>query len=32
MTAGMVSLLFKRRSDLLVKLGVIKQEHAGGAI
>ena len=32
MTAGMVSLLFKRRADLLVKLGVIKQEHAGGAI
>ena len=32
MTAGMVSLLFKRRADLLVKLGVIKPEHAGGAI
>lgn len=31
MTAGMVSLLFKRRADLLVKLGVIKPEHAGGA-
>lgn len=32
MTAGMVSLLFKKRADLLVKLGVIKPEHAGGAI
>ncbi|MBI5098406.1 MAG: energy-coupling factor ABC transporter permease [Nitrospirae bacterium] len=32
MTAGMVNLLFKRRADLLVKLGVIKPEHAGGAI
>lgn len=28
MTAGMVGLLFKRRADLLVKLGVIKPEHA----
>ncbi len=32
MTAGMVTLLYKRRADLLVKLGVIKPEHAGGAI
>ncbi len=39
MTAGMVTLLFKRRADLLVKLGVIKPVpekagvgHAGGAI
>jgi cobalt/nickel transport system permease protein len=32
MTAGMVSLLYKRRADLLVKLGVIKPEHAGGAV
>jgi cobalt/nickel transport system permease protein len=32
MTAGMVSLLVKRRADLLVKLGVIKPEHAGGTI
>jgi cobalt/nickel transport system permease protein len=32
MTAGMVSLLFKRRADLLVKLGVITPEQAGGAI
>lgn len=32
MTAGMVGLLFKRRADLLVRLGVIKPEHAGGAI
>lgn len=32
MTAGMVTLLYKRRVDLLVKLGVIKPEHAGGAI
>ncbi len=31
MTAGMVKLLFKRRADLLIKLGVIKAEHAGGA-
>ncbi len=31
MTAGMVTLLYKRRADLLVKLGVIKAEHAGGA-
>ena len=31
MTAGMVTLLYKRRADLLVKLGVIKPEHAGGA-
>ncbi len=30
MTAGMVTLLYKRRADLLVKLGVIKPEHAGG--
>lgn len=28
MTAGMVSLLFKRRADLLVKLGVITPEQA----
>jgi cobalt/nickel transport system permease protein len=32
MTAGMVALLYKRRSDLLVKLGVIKPEHAGGTL
>lgn len=32
MTAGMVSLLLRRRADLLVKLGVIEPEHAGGAI
>jgi cobalt/nickel transport system permease protein len=32
MTAGMVSLLLKRRADLLVKLGVIKAEHAEGAV
>ena len=32
MTAGMVSLLAKRRADLLVKLGVIKAEHAEGAV
>ena len=32
MTAGMVSLLFKRRADLLVKLGVITPEQAGGTI
>jgi cobalt/nickel transport system permease protein len=32
MTAGMVTLLYKRRADLLVKLGVIKPEHAGGAV
>jgi cobalt/nickel transport system permease protein len=31
MTAGMVTLLYKRRADLLVKLGVIGPEHAGGA-
>jgi cobalt/nickel transport system permease protein len=31
MTAGMVSLLLSRRADLLVKLGVIKAEQAGGA-
>ncbi|MDH4027634.1 MAG: energy-coupling factor ABC transporter permease [Nitrospirota bacterium] len=31
MTAGMVSLLVRRRADLLVKLGVIKPGHAGGA-
>lgn len=31
MTAGMVSLLLRRRADLLVKLGVIKPEQAGGA-
>jgi cobalt/nickel transport system permease protein len=30
MTAGMVTLLYKRRADLLVKLGVIKPEQAGG--
>jgi len=29
MTAGMVSLLARRRVDLLVKLGVIEPEHAG---
>jgi cobalt/nickel transport system permease protein len=28
MTAGMVTLLYKRRSDLLVKLGVIRPEQA----
>lgn len=28
MTAGMVSLLFKRRADLLVKLGVIRADEA----
>ncbi|HDN95072.1 MAG TPA: energy-coupling factor ABC transporter permease [Nitrospirae bacterium] len=32
MTAGMVTLLYKRRADLLVKLGVIKPEHVGGAV
>lgn len=32
MTAGMVTLLYKRRPDLLVKLGVIKPEHVGGAV
>lgn len=32
MTAGMVSLLLKRRADLLVKLGVIKPEQAGDAV
>lgn len=32
MTAGMVTLLYKRRADLLVKLGVVKAEHAGGAV
>ncbi len=32
MTAGMVTLLYKRRADLLVKLGVIKAEHAEGAL
>ena len=32
MTAGMVTLLYKRRPDLLVKLGVVKAEHAGGAV
>lgn len=32
MTAGVATLLLKRRADLLVKLGVIKPEHAGGAI
>lgn len=32
MTAGMVTLLVKRRADLLVKLGVIKSEQAGGAV
>ena len=31
MTAGMVTLLFKRRADLLVKLGVIRADQAGGA-
>jgi hypothetical protein len=30
MTAGMVTLLYRRRADLLVKLGVIKAEQAGG--
>jgi hypothetical protein len=28
MTAGMISLLFKRRADLLVRFGVIKAEEA----
>ncbi len=32
MTAGMVTLLYKRRADLLVKLGVIKPEQAGGVV
>lgn len=32
MTAGMVSLLLKRRADLLVKLGVIKAEQARGTV
>ncbi len=32
MTAGMVTLLYRRRADLLVKLGVIKQEQAGGTL
>jgi cobalt/nickel transport system permease protein len=32
MTAGMVALLVKRRADLLVKLGVIKQEQMGGVV
>ena len=32
MTAGMVGLLFKRRADLLVKLGVINADQAGSAI
>jgi cobalt/nickel transport system permease protein len=32
MTAGMVSLLLKRRADLLIKFGVIKAEQAGGTI
>jgi cobalt/nickel transport system permease protein len=32
MTAGMVSLLFKRRADLLIKLGVIKPEQAEGTV
>ena len=32
MTAGMVTLLYRRRADLLVKLGVIKAEQAGGAV
>ncbi len=32
MTAGMVTLLVKRRADLLVKLRVIKPEHAGGML
>jgi cobalt/nickel transport system permease protein len=32
MTAGMVSLLLKRRADLLVKFGVIKPEQAGGTV
>lgn len=32
MTAGMVSLLVRRRADLLVKLGVIKPEQAGGTV
>jgi len=32
MTAGMVGLLARRRADLLVKLGVMKPEHAGGTI
>jgi len=32
MTAGMVSLLARRRVDLLVKLGVIEPEHAGETV
>ncbi|MBI4680789.1 MAG: energy-coupling factor ABC transporter permease [Nitrospirae bacterium] len=32
MTAGVATLLLKRRADLLVKLGVMKPEHTGGAI
>lgn len=32
MTAGMVTLLVRRRADLLVKLGVITPEQAGGTI
>jgi cobalt/nickel transport system permease protein len=31
MTAGMVSLLARRRADLLVKLGVINEERVEGA-
>ncbi len=32
MTAGMVTLLFKRRPDILAKLGVIKPEEAGATV
>jgi cobalt/nickel transport system permease protein len=32
MTAGMVTLLYRRRADLLVKLGVIKAEQAGDTV
>jgi cobalt/nickel transport system permease protein len=32
MTAGMVTLLYRRRADLLVKLGVITAEQAGGTV
>ena len=32
MTAGVVTLLYKRRADLLVKLGVITAEEAGGTV
>ena len=32
MTAGMVNLLVKKRPDLLIRLGMIKAEQAGGAV